>query len=1020
MRYVVVLFIVLSVFLSQPIQARPVLEENGPRPHGGPTPWIRFPAPAAKALVDTLYLMGGPGSWDGSFETAGGQPDWHGWTHEDLNGSQDNHWHISTYWAENLGGHGPGNYAMNCVDENIPACDPPDTIGGYGHNWFDDLDWRHTVADTTQPVTVRLTGYMNYDLTDVDWDFLEFFVQRGNSHDMLATWTGTGGDVDTLDFTTVLSPGEYYGPNGDEVRLFWRVWSDGGYDDLDCKTPGPGHGAARIDDIAVFFDDSLITFDDFEPGSPVNWNQVPFSGVGDFANLRNDLGDIDPCKDNNTYQANFVDDGVVVPGTGGTPCITWCYDPGGWIVNNTGGLLEDDQRPWFLKNQIISPPLAWLPGTDGAELSFDVYVDELLPADAAGVFYFWGVRSTASSDPADLELAPWVDRNFVHYGGPEYKRHVEPVSDLLVQGRQWVQISMGVNEMGWLWNWNGSNGTPAPYFDNVAMKVWAPDGPEILVRESDLFGDVFPEKGALDPVNLAENWCRVDRSAVDYNSTPDALGDSMAIQVTPLRQGAIVSNPPSLHWVMECNPTFDSVRPAAPNPQGILRGMVNGGVILDYQGAVVANKWSFDLPDSGWFFPGDRVRYYITASDDLGGDVRTSVWPPDTTAVLDFSPGSLFPRDTEIHALPTLTQPVAGQFSQPPLLFCDSSGDNDSAAVWTRALQELGLIQGVDFDAVTIFRHRTGVGLAASATVSLLADYQTLVLSTGIQGYWTDYQNLASNDAKLILDWLATGEKHALLGGDNLSGSLMTSQAGNDGYLLHGQLGLLYDHRDISDLNGGVWDLQVSPAPGNGVLPDNISWQVDSGCPEFRSFDAITATGNGQVCATFDPEGSAGGAYASLVAVDDLVLGNRTAVMPFDLERVSGMTLASGKAGSVYSPQANLLGYFLAWFDSEFVSPVEDLPGLGQVAVSAHPNPFNPSTTISFDLPRATEVSLDIYDLQGRLVRRLLDESPYATGSHKQVWDGRDGEGRATSSGVYFYRFEAGDQKRVGKLTLLK
>jgi flagellar hook assembly protein FlgD len=65
-------------------------------------------------------------------------------------------------------------------------------------------------------------------------------------------------------------------------------------------------------------------------------------------------------------------------------------------------------------------------------------------------------------------------------------------------------------------------------------------------------------------------------------------------------------------------------------------------------------------------------------------------------------------------------------------------------------------------------------------------------------------------------------------------------------------------------------------------------------------------------------------------------------------------------------------------------------------------------------------VSLDIYDLQGRLVRRLLDESPYMSGLHKQVWDGRDGDGRATSSGVYFYRFAAGDQKKVGKLTLLK
>ncbi len=1016
MRYVAVLLVVLSVVLAQPIHARPVPEKAGPQPHDGLTPWVRFPAPAAKSLVDTLYIIGGPGSWDGSFETPDGQPDWHGWTHEDLTGGQDNHWHVSTYWAENLGGHGPGNFAMNCVDENIPACAYPDTIGGVGRNWFDDLEWRHTVADTARSVTVRLTGYMNYDLTDTDWDFLEFFVQRGDYSDMLATWTGTGAAVDTLDFTTVLSPGEFYGPGGDEVRLFWRVWSDGGYDDVDCLAAG--HGAARIDDIAVYFDDSLITFDDFEPGSPVNWNQTEFSGVGDFANLRNDLGELDPCQDNNTYQVNFVDDGVVVPDTGGTPCITWCYDPGGWILNNTGGLLKGDQRPWFLENQVVSPPLAWLPGTDGAELSFDVYVHESLAADSHGIFYLWYVRSTASSDPADLESAPWKSRNFVHYGNPDIKRHVEPVSDLLVADRQWVQIALEVNEMGWIWGWNGFNGTPAPYFDNVAMKVWAPDGPEILVNEIDLFGDSFPEKGALDPVNLEENWCRVDRSDADYQ-TVSTLGDSLIAQVTPLRQGATVPVPPTMHWVMACNPTFDPVRPTAPEAQGILRGMVNGSVAVNSSGTPLPNKWAFDLPDSGWFFPGDRMHYYITASDDLAGDVRTSVWPPDTTGVLDFTPGSPFPRETEIHALPTLTQPVAGQFTQPSFLFCDGSDDPQAAAVWLDALQELGLEDGIDYDFVTVYRANFGIGIGALATADLLAGYQTMLHSSGtISNALIGKED--SNDAKLVSDWLDLGGKNALFAGDGLSSGLVGPNGGNDGYLLLDKLGVQLFSSKITDLNGGTWDLQVSPVPGNGVLPDDVHWLVDTGCPEIRMFDAIGAAGNAQNSATLDPRGTTGGSYAALVTVDDQVLGNRTVVMPFDLGKVSGMTVGAGKSGSTFSLQANYLSFLLAWLDTGLVSGTEDLPGARRVSVTAHPNPFNPSTTIAFELPGAMDVSLDIYDLQGRLVRRLLDESPYVAGSHKQVWDGRNAGGQTTASGVYFYRFTAGDQKRVGKLTLLK
>ena len=147
-------------------------------------------APAATAVagfpVDTLYILGGPDRWDGSFETPTGLPDWHGWTHQDLTSSDENPWHISTYWAENLGGHGPGNHAMYCGDETIPACAPDDTIGGYGNQWRDDLQWRTTAPNPGQPVTVRLTGFLNYDLPDAGWDFLELYIQRGEQDDQLA------------------------------------------------------------------------------------------------------------------------------------------------------------------------------------------------------------------------------------------------------------------------------------------------------------------------------------------------------------------------------------------------------------------------------------------------------------------------------------------------------------------------------------------------------------------------------------------------------------------------------------------------------------------------------------------------------------------------------------------------------------------------------------------------------------------------------------------------------------------
>jgi len=84
------------------------------------------------------------------------------------------------------------------------------------------------------------------------------------------------------------------------------------------------------------------------------------------------------------------------------------------------------------------------------------------------------------------------------------------------------------------------------------------------------------------------------------------------------------------------------------------------------------------------------------------------------------------------------------------------------------------------------------------------------------------------------------------------------------------------------------------------------------------------------------------------------------------------------------------------------------------------PNPFNPRTTISYDLPRDARVRLGVYDIAGRLVRMLVTGQQIAAGRRQAVWDGRDGTGRAVASGVYFCRLEAGDYRATVRMTLVK
>jgi len=91
----------------------------------------------------------------------------------------------------------------------------------------------------------------------------------------------------------------------------------------------------------------------------------------------------------------------------------------------------------------------------------------------------------------------------------------------------------------------------------------------------------------------------------------------------------------------------------------------------------------------------------------------------------------------------------------------------------------------------------------------------------------------------------------------------------------------------------------------------------------------------------------------------------------------------------------------------------------GIVLEPNHPNPFNPSTVISYSLPRATHVRLAVYALDGRLVSVLADE-PQPADRHSITWHGRDDRGQAVSAGVYFFSVSADGARQTGKMTLLK
>ncbi len=147
-------------------------------------------------------------------------------------------------------------------------------------------------------------------------------------------------------------------------------------------------------------------------------------------------------------------------------------------------------------------------------------------------------------------------------------------------------------------------------------------------------------------------------------------------------------------------------------------------------------------------------------------------------------------------------------------------------------------------------------------------------------------------------------------------------------------------------------------------------------------------------------------------AVPDLVTVYETS-NPCEDIRTDGQFLYVAESG-------NGLNLYYLQCEAETNVPEHSTPNRRVVLLGNHPNPFNPLTTIEFELPGPENVDLTVYDLSGRLVRSLLNNEFMRAGRQHATWNGRDERGYRSPSGVYFYRIEVGDITQTKRMMLVK
>jgi hypothetical protein len=238
-----------------------------------------------------------------------------------------------------------------------------------------------------------------------------------------------------------------------------------------------------------------------------------------------------------------------------------------------------------------------------------------------------------------------------------------------------------------------------------------------------------------------------------------------------------------------------------------------------------------------------------------------------------------------------------------------------------------------------------------------------------------------------------------------------------------GQNGGAQIHYRFARGEGGLWHMDLSAAGVSNLA--GYSFKVTYPSPALSVVGAA-ADSAGIVGNLLNREGGqtplflAGEPAAGTIRIANAIQRPSAMMAPEGVGFLARITLSgSSIAGVAVSDivlmdSDRLLNYIAQASEVEDVASV-----LPPFLFQSYPNPFNGTTTIAFRVPQPTKVSLKLYDVQGRLIRTLVDGARPA-GMHPIVWDGRSNTGHSVASGVYYYRLKTPGYEKSRKLVLVR